>query len=105
MNAKGRWCKSSLRYFIKNLKDKFINIILLTLFNTMSQKESLSRYIEKLRVEKAEAIQKYEELKLMFAELYEDTFWLYQWVHANDFFKMKNTPKMDAIKNKWEFNK
>ena len=71
----------------------------------ISKNEALSRYIEKLKIEAAEAVQKYEELKLMFAELFEDTYWLYQWIYANDFFKMKNTPKIKQISTKWEFDK
>ena len=68
----------------------------------MSQKENI---LEKVRVEKAEAIQKYEELKLMFVELFEDTAWLYKWIYINDFFKMKDTPKIIQIKDKWELDK
>ena len=73
--------------------------------NAISQYEKLTRSLEQKRIEAAEAIQKYEELKLMFTELFEDTMYLYQWIYANDFFKLRDTPKLIEINKRWELEK
>ncbi|MCP4762615.1 MAG: hypothetical protein GY870_12615 [archaeon] len=70
----------------------------------ISKNERLSRYIETIRIKAAEATQKYEELKLMFTELFDDTLWLYQWIYTNAFFKMKDTPKITEIQKRWELS-
>lgn len=68
--------------------------------------EKLSIYIEKLKIERAEAIQKYEELKRLFGELYEDAWWYQDWIRCNAINKIVvYRPKFDEINKKWEFHK
>ena len=68
--------------------------------------EKLSRYIEQLKIEKAEAIQKYEELKRMSSELYEDAWWLHDWIQTYAINKIyTHQEKFDAINIRWEFHK
>lgn len=69
--------------------------------------EKLSRYIEQLKCEKAEAIQKYEELKRLFGELYQDAFWLHDFIQTQapnklGMYSLKRT-KFDKINKTWEF--
>ena len=69
--------------------------------------EKLTRYIEKLKIERAEAIQKFEELKRLFGELYQDTFWLYDFIQTQATNKLGlyslKREKFDNINKTWEF--
>lgn len=68
--------------------------------------EKLSRYIEVLKIREAEAIQKCEELKRLFAELYETAWWYQDWIRCNAINKIviyRN--KFDDLNRKWEFHK
>ena len=80
---------------------------MLTLFNMVIDTEKLTRYIEKLKIERAEAIQKFEELKRLFGELYQDTFWLYDFIQTQapnklGLYSLKRE-KFDNINKTWEF--
>lgn len=84
-------------------------MILLTLFNMTVHNESLSSSIEKLRIEVAESKQKYEEMQQMFSDLYQDAFWLQNWIREEAINKLgmysMKRKKFDEIINKWEFDK
>jgi len=69
--------------------------------------EKLSRYIEKLKIERAEAIQKFEELKRLFGDLYQDAFWLYDFIQTQapnklGMYSLKRE-RFDKINKTWEF--
>ncbi|MFW9875900.1 MAG: hypothetical protein ACFFG0_22590 [Candidatus Thorarchaeota archaeon] len=71
--------------------------------------ETLSRNIEKVRIEAAEAKQKYEELHQMFSDLYQDAFWLQNWIQEEAMNKLGlysiKRKKFDEIIKKWEFDR
>lgn len=65
--------------------------------------------IEELRIEAAEAKQQYEEMRQMFGELYQDAFWLQNWIQEEAMNKLGlysiKRKKFDEIIKKWEFDK
>ena len=68
--------------------------------------EKLSRYIEVLKIREAEAIQKYDELKRLFTELYEDAWWYQDWIRCNAINKIVvYKRKFNELNEKWEFHK
>ena len=62
--------------------------------------------IEKLKIDKAEVIQKYDELQKSFKELFEDAFFLWNWIKDNCMDRLKvYREKYNTVTEKWEFDK
>lgn len=66
-----------------------------------------SKNIEEMRIERAEAIQNLREMEQMFAELYKDSFWMWDWIRTYAINKLTIRKKeiFDNIQKHWEFEK
>ncbi|KKN90854.1 hypothetical protein LCGC14_0224370 [marine sediment metagenome] len=64
--------------------------------------------IENLKIDKAEAIQKYRELEETFKKLFSDAFFLWNYIKINmnsPEYYIQNSPEYKEITKTWEFDK